>query len=150
MWLMTLVVVVYAILVAFMHPKLRLRFYVSHTTGSGEADAFDISDFFDIFYVKSETSTNMATNYKLSPPKFGGKSYELYKIQLKAWKEITDVANEKQGIFIALSLPDQDETKIKEKVFEQLGVDNLKVAGGLDALITFMDKFLEKDSLEDA
>ena len=85
-----------------------------------------------------------SSNYRLQPPTFGGKTYELYKIQLKAWNTLTDMPDKKRGLYIALNLPDKDTSQIKEKVFEQLGIEKLNVEGGLDILITFMDKHLEK------
>ena len=46
----------------------------------------------------------MAT--KIKPPIYTKeKGYERYKQELLAWKEITDAKPEKQGIFVALSLP---------------------------------------------
>ena len=72
----------------------------------------------------------MATNYKLHPPAFAGKTYELYKLQLEAWEALTDVPDEKQGLYIAMSLPDKDSSQIKEKVFEQVGIAKLNIKGG--------------------
>ena len=43
-----------------------------------------------------------------------------------AWKEITDLPNNKQGIAVALSLPVDDEHQIKDKVFDQIPLDDLK------------------------
>ena len=92
----------------------------------------------------------MATNYKLHPPAFGGKTYELYKIQLEAWDTLTDVPDQKKGLYIAMNLPDKDPSQIKEKVFEQVGIAKLNIQGGLKVLVKFMDEQLLKDSLEDA
>ena len=85
---------------------------------------------------------------KLLPPVFN-KSYEFYKSQLEAWELVTDVADEKRGIYIALSLPDNHESKIKEKVFEGIKNNDLNKKGGLTTLIAFLDKHLLKDSSED-
>ena len=90
---------------------------------------------------------NMA---KVSPPIFGGVSYELYKRELQAWEAVTDVAKEKRGVIIALSLPDSHESKIKEKVFESVPLEDLKKENGLETLIQFLDKHLQKDDLEEA
>ena len=46
---------------------------------------------------------------------------------------------------MALSLPEDDENKIKDKVFDQIALDELKDEDGLDILITFLDKHLGKD-----
>ena len=40
--------------------------------------------------------------------------YELYRKQILAWTELTDLAKGKQGIVVALSLP-EDVTNIKRK-----------------------------------
>ena len=87
---------------------------------------------------------------KVSPPTFGGVGYELYKRELQAWEAVTDVAKEKRGIIIALSLPDSHESKIKDKVFESIPLDDLKKENGLETLIQFLDKHLQKDDLEEA
>ena len=87
---------------------------------------------------------------KVSPPIFGGVSYELYKRELQAWEAVTDVAKEKRGVIIALSLPDSHESKIKEKVFESVPLEDLKKENGLETLIQFLDKHLQKDDLEEA
>ena len=51
---------------------------------------------------------------KIKPPQFKEKNYERYKLELQAWREITDIAKEKQGIAIALSLPEDTECNIRE------------------------------------
>lgn len=84
----------------------------------------------------------MAT--KINPPVFNSKSkpYELYKHELLAWSEITELAKEKKGIAIALTLPEEDETKIREKVFEQIKLEDLKKESGFKTLLEFLDKHL--------
>ena len=64
-----------------------------------------------------------------------------------AWKEITDLAKNKKGIAVALSLPEDDEHQIKDKVFDQISIDDLKGDFGLSLLIEFLDKDLAKDDL---
>ena len=77
------------------------------------------------------------------------KHYEVYRPQLQLWRECTDLAKEKQGIFIYLSLPDDDETKIKERALDELSASELKKENGLDKLIEFFDKHFKKDDLEE-
>ena len=67
-----------------------------------------------------------------------------------AWKEIIDLPKNKQGIAVALSLPVDDEHQIKEKVFDQIPLDDLKTDFGLNILIAFLDKHLAKDDLADS
>lgn len=88
---------------------------------------------------------------KISPPTFSkSKSYELYKQELSAWNEITEIDKKKRGIAIALTLPENDESQIREKVFDQLQLDDLKKDDGLETLIKFLDKHLAKDDLADS
>ena len=54
---------------------------------------------------------------KINPPDFkGSRSYERYKQELVACAEVTDVEKKKQGIAIALTLPTEDGSGIREKV----------------------------------
>ena len=39
-----------------------------------------------------------------------------------AWWEVTDIPKEKQGIEIALSLPEEIECSIHEKIFDELSI----------------------------
>jgi hypothetical protein len=95
---------------------------------------------------KNCTKRTMAT--KINPPIFNkSKSYELYKQELLAWSEITDLDNKKRGVAIALTLPEDDESKIQEKVFDQIKLDDLKKDTGFNTLLEFLDKHLA-DSLE--
>ena len=88
----------------------------------------------------------MAT--KINPPHYNkDKGYERYKTELLAWKEVTDIKKEKQGIVVALSLPEYDENGIRERVFDEMKIDDLKKDDGLNLLIAFMDKHLGKDDL---
>ena len=48
------------------------------------------------------------------------KNYERFKQEVLAWKEITDQAKNKQGIVVALSLPENGEHQKKDKVFDQI------------------------------
>ena len=91
----------------------------------------------------------MATKIELPIYKYD-KSYEQYKKELSAWRLVTDLKPEKQGIVVALSLPEEDGLKIREKVFEEIKLADLNVEGGLDTLIDFLDKQLGKDELENA
>ena len=67
---------------------------------------------------------------------------------------------EKQGIATALTSPEDDESQIREKVFDQSPVDDLKSVNvldvllyflnGLDVLLIFLDQHLQKDDLSDS
>ena len=88
---------------------------------------------------------------RINPPTFNKeKNYERFKQELLAWKEITDLRQDKQGIAIALSLPEEDESKIREKVFDQIPLDDLKSEDGFTVLLNFLDQHLAKDDLSDS
>ena len=63
---------------------------------------------------------------KIKPPSLTGKSYERYRMELEAWREIMTLEKSKQGIAIALSFPEDDEHGIREKVFDELTIADLK------------------------
>ena len=85
---------------------------------------------------------------KLSPPVLGD-NYERYKQELEAWRIITDVPQKKQGITIALTLPDDHPSGIRGRVFEEIEVAKLGKGTGLATLLAFMDKQLGKDDITD-
>ena len=88
---------------------------------------------------------------KINPPKFSSeKEYERYKVELQAWARITEVKKDKQGIAVALSLPEEDATGIRERVFNEIAMDDLVKEDGLNQLIEFFDKHLGKNELEDS
>jgi len=87
---------------------------------------------------------------KIKPPELKEKSYERYKQELLAWREITDLDKEKQSIAIALSFPEDGANGIREKVFDELSIDQLKHENGLDILIEFLDDKLKTDDLADS
>ena len=91
----------------------------------------------------------MAT--EISPPTLTGSSnYELWKLETLAWTVVTDLSREKQAVAVALSLPEDDKNKIKEKVFGGLKLDDLNSENGMSLLFQFLDKHLLEDELMDS
>lgn len=85
---------------------------------------------------------------RINPPSFNKqKTYERFRQELLAWKEITDLDKNKQGIALALSLPEDHESQIHDKVFDQIPIDDLKSSDGLTVLLNFLDSHLAKDDL---
>ena len=73
---------------------------------------------------------------RINPPSMEkAKNYERFKQKVLAWKEITDLAEHKQGIAVALSLQEDDEHQMKDKVFDQILLNHLKSDFGLSLLI---------------
>ena len=93
----------------------------------------------------------MASAYKTLPAfDVESKSYSRWVEELKAWTELTDVKKDKQGLAVALSLPEKDSSNIRDKVFSDLSLDELKGNDGVKKLIEFMDKLFKKDQLSEA
>ena len=76
-----------------------------------------------------------------------GKCFEIYRKEILAWGDLTDLPKYKQGIVVALSLPEDDETHIRERVFDQIPLQDLKTDDGLNILLNFLDKHCGKDEL---
>ena len=83
----------------------------------------------------------------ISPPDVKGKTYEQFHLELEAWGEVPYLAKAKQGIVVALSLPEGSGTGIRDKVFDEFSIADLKKDDGLDTLIKFMGTKLKKDDL---
>ena len=78
---------------------------------------------------------------KLNPPNCvsNEKTCERWKTEIKEWELVTDVPKAKGGIPIALSLPDNDSSKIREQVFEEISIDVLGKETGIKTLLDFME-----------
>ena len=62
--------------------------------------------------------------------------------------KLTELSKAKQGIAIALSLPENG--SIREKVFDELDLNDLKKDTGFEILVDFLDQHLGKDDLADS
>ena len=72
---------------------------------------------------------------------------EQRQLETQAWTVVTEMSKEKQAVAVALSLPEDDERKIKEKVFGELQLDVLSSENGMGVLFKFLDKYLLEDEL---
>ena len=86
------------------------------------------------------------SNYK-KPPAFGEKAYDQYVEELKAWSIVTDLESSKQAVAVALSFPDSDSTQVKDKLFNEMKIEELNSENGMQLLISFMDKLFKRDEL---
>ena len=85
---------------------------------------------------------------KVPIPKFSSdKPFERYKQEIKAWSRATSVDKKKQGLSIALSLPEDDPSNIRDKVFNELNLDDLEKDDGADQLLKYFDKLFGRDDL---
>ena len=74
-------------------------------------------------------------------------NYDHYRIELEAWRGITDLLKAKEGGAVALSLPSESSSEIRDKVFEQLTITDLKAEDGFEILVAFLDRELQKDDI---
>ena len=90
------------------------------------------------------------SGYK-SPPVFNSKEkpYDRYVEELKAWCFVTELDKKKQGVAVALSLPENDPSGIRDKVFNELKLENLSQDDGIDTLIKYLDKLFKRDELSE-
>ena len=90
----------------------------------------------------------MSSNYKAPPVFSSEKLYSrCYVHELEAWSFVTHLPKKKQGLVIALSLPENDSTQIRDKVFSELKIEDLKKEDGVDTLVCFLDDIFKKDEL---
>ena len=73
------------------------------------------------FGASRSLSTKAMTGIQIPKLMWGKKTFDQYKNEILAWQTITKIRKEDQGVYIALSLPDCDESKIREQVFESHG-----------------------------
>ena len=92
----------------------------------------------------------MASKSSIPVPKFSAeKPYERYKTELNVWKEVTDADKSEHGFLVALSLPEDDESQIRDKVFSEIKIEDLKGEGGFAKLIVYLDSQFAKDDLSE-
>ena len=69
---------------------------------------------------------------------------------MEMWVEICGETEEKQGVILALSLPEKDQSRIREQVMEELSLSDLKIANGVSVLLDFIESKVGKDDMEDS
>lgn len=80
-----------------------------------------------------------------------GKSWDLFHKEIEAWCYTTSVKTEKRALRIAVKLPEGPENRLlKERLFTELSVNELKGADGMVRLIEFLEKNLKVEDLEDS
>ena len=86
-----------------------------------------------------------------NPPEFNSKlkPYDQYVEELRAWCIVTDLAKEKQGIAIALSLPENDPSGVRDEVFNEITLANLNNEEGVNTLINYFNRLFLKDELSE-
>lgn len=90
------------------------------------------------------------STYK-NPPEFNSskKPFDRYIEKLRGWSFVTDLPASKQGVNIALTLPEDDKSGIREKVFNKLSLQVLGGDTGLGCLIEYMENLFKKDEINE-
>ena len=89
-------------------------------------------------------------SYK-NPPEFNSqtKPYDHYIEELKGWCIVTELDKKKRGIAIALSMPENDPSGVRDKIFNDISLEQLNTDGGVDILINYMNSLFKRDELSD-
>ena len=89
-----------------------------------------------------------AENYTKVPPFGGEKSYESWRNELLAWKVLTNVGHKKQALAVALSF--ENDSEVRQRIFNEIDVEELNANDGLEKLLILLDKWYKKDDLTGA
>ena len=82
-----------------------------------------------------------------SPTKFSStKDYQTYKRELTSWTKVTKHDKKQWGSIVALSLPENDPSDIRRKVFAGVDID---ADDGYDKLIAYLDEEFKKDEVSE-
>ena len=85
---------------------------------------------------------------KLNLPRFSTeKRFDLYRQEVEMWEEVTSVVKEKRAMVLILSLSEGD--SLREQVFENLSIADLKKDTGVKTFLDFLEQSYGKDELVD-
>ena len=89
----------------------------------------------------------MSSTQSKNPPRFSSsKDYQTFKRELTTWTKVTKEDKKNWGNIIALSLPEDDPSDIRRKVFAGVNFDE---ETGYNTLIQFLDEEFSKDVIVD-
>ena len=90
------------------------------------------------------------SSYK-NPPEFNilTNPYDRYIEELKAWCIVTELPKKKQGVAVALAMPENDSSGVRDKIFNDIKLDELNKDDGIDSLIHYMDNLFKRDELSE-
>ena len=85
------------------------------------------------------------------PPPFDSekKPFLRYKTEVKTWTLVTEVPEDKWALVLALSLPEDDKSGIRNKVFDCLGEQRLQGKQGYQEFMKFLEKEFGEDEIYD-
>ena len=91
----------------------------------------------------------MSAVNRIATPVFDGeKWYERYIQEVNAWCAVQpNIPDKDKAVFLALSLPDNDISGVKDKLFNDLSLEELNCETGVTKFKEFMDSLFKKDDL---
>ena len=90
----------------------------------------------------------MSVNRLPAPVFDGEKRYDRYIQEVNAWCAVqSGVADKDKAVILALSLPDHDPSGVKDKLFNDVSLEELNCEGGVEKFKQFMDSLFKKDDL---
>ena len=90
----------------------------------------------------------MTVNFKTTPLISDKKPYSRWVEKVKAWTELTPITLDKQDLAIALSLPEDDSISIRDKIFNELSLENLKKQDGVKTYGQSVQKYALSEAYE--
>ena len=89
----------------------------------------------------------MASSVKVKVPRFDSvnKPYSLYMQEIEFWKVVSKVDKKEQAVLLAYDLPENDSSGIRDKLFNELSIDQLHCDDGVKNFTEYMDKLFKKD-----
>ena len=107
-----------------------------------------VSDNEDSDSVRQNRSSSSVTvserNIKISPPVFSSSDFEAYMEEVSIWRELCSLPLNKQAIFLWYQLPRDDQSDIKAKIMNEVGLDTLQTDGGITQLIRVTNNSFKK------
>ena len=107
-----------------------------------------VSDNEDSDSVRQNRSSSSVTvserNIKISPPVFSSSDFEAYMEEVSIWRELCGLPLIKQAIFLWYQLPRDDQSDIKAKIMNEVGLDTLQTDGGITQLIRVTNNSFKK------
>ena len=86
----------------------------------------------------------MASHFSIkTPPSFNKNTddYAKWRKKFQTWSNVTEAPKTKQGGLLVLTLDDQTQ----ETIFEKMTADDLKMEGATDQILKYLDEMFKKD-----
>lgn len=103
-----------------------------------------------VFYQWQNEVWLFAISMKIKAPAYKDNNHEHCCLEFMAWRKITDFPQEKQGIPILYLYLKKIECSIRENVFDEFSITELKAEERFETLLVFFDDTFEKEDIADS